>query len=279
MKTVFNNSDLVHTFAQQSQNEGRTSNNCLFFRDNKIYSFGYHYLLGEFLDSNTILINNKGYSVSTAKHINMLISATRQYKQYFTNDVELNLVYDNIKDNFEKLGKAIKPAKYIIPIIKKFESLNEFLTLYKKTDDLKSDKFKEIKKIYSSLKKDEAKFLEQIKISEKKKAAKELKKFNEDLTKFLNHETNYIYTKSIKEDYLRISLDKTQIETTQGVKIDVSEAFTLYRMIEAGKDIKGYQISNYTVISLNGHLKIGCHNINVKNMHKVGKELKTISSK
>jgi hypothetical protein len=276
MKTVFNNSDLVHRFAQQTQTEGRTSNNCLFFRDNKIYSFGYHYLLGEFLDSNTILINNKGYSISTAKHINMLRSATTQYKQYFTNDVCLDNVYSQIKTNFDKLGKATKPGKYIIPIIQNFESLNEFLTLYKKVNDLKSEKFKEIKKIYSSLKKDESKFLEQIKNDEKKKAAKELIKFNEDLVKFQNHETNYIYTKSIKEDYLRISLDKTMIETTQGLKVDIREAFTLYRMIEQGKDIKGIRISNYTVISLNGHLKIGCNNINVKNMHNIGKQLKEL---
>jgi hypothetical protein len=109
-----------------------------------------------------------------------------------------------------------------------------------------------------------------------KKQAKELKKFNEDLVKFQNHETKYIHTKSIKEDFLRISIDKTMIETTQGVKIDIREAFTLYRMIEQGKDIKGVRIDNYIVISLNGHLKIGCHNINVKNMHFIGKQLKEL---
>ena len=81
MKTIFSNSDLVHTFAQQTQQEGRTPNNGMFFYNQKIYSYGYHYLLGEFLDSETILINNSGYSVSTGKHISLVSNATRQYKQ------------------------------------------------------------------------------------------------------------------------------------------------------------------------------------------------------
>ena len=54
MKTVFTNTDTIHTFAQQTQYEGRNSTNTIFFEGNKIYSYGYHYLLGEFLDRNTI---------------------------------------------------------------------------------------------------------------------------------------------------------------------------------------------------------------------------------
>jgi hypothetical protein len=278
MKTVFSNSDLVHTFAQQIQEEGRTSNGSIFFYGKKIYSYGYHYLLGEIIDSKTIIINDRGYSSSTGKHISMLSSATRQYKQYFYSEVDLHVVYNSIKENYNSLGKTKKPGLYIMPIIAKFESLSKFLKLYKKTNDLKSDKFKEIKKIYNSLKKDEDKYVAQLKEVEKKRVAKELAKFNKDLDKFFNHETNRLYT-NVTEDYLRISLDKSNVETTQGVSIPVENALTLYNMIEAGKDIRGYRIDSYTVISLNGHLKIGCHNINVKNMHKVGKELKTISSK
>ena len=72
MKTVFDNYDCVHTFAQRTQNEGRTSNNNIFFEGDKIYSYGYHYELGRFLDDKTILINDKGYSVSTGKHIRFI---------------------------------------------------------------------------------------------------------------------------------------------------------------------------------------------------------------
>jgi hypothetical protein len=47
----------------------------------------------------------------------------------------------------------------------------------------------------------------------------------------------------------------------------------LYKMIERGIDIQGKHIEHYTVTSINGTLKIGCHNINIDSMHKVGKLL------
>ncbi len=85
MKTVFTNSEIVHAFNLQDQPNGRTLNGSMYFEYKKIYSYGSHYLLGEFIDNNTIIINNKGYSVTTSKHISLLTNAT------------------GIKDNFLKL--------------------------------------------------------------------------------------------------------------------------------------------------------------------------------
>jgi len=273
MKTVFSNSDLVHTFAQRSQSEGRTSNGGMFFRDNKIFSYGHHYLLGEFIDDKTIMINNKGYSSSTGAHISMLISATRQYRQIFTKDTDIKQVKYRIDDNANKLKTARKPEKYITEIIRDFEVLTDHLKEFKKINVLKSDEYKEIKKIYSSLKKDEGKYIELAKERGKKEKEKAIKLFNEKLKKFFNYEIDRIYDNNIKEDYLRISQDGTQVETTQSVKIDINDARTLYLMIKAGKDIAGERIGSYTVKSLNGHLTVGCHSINVKNMHEVGCKL------
>jgi len=55
--------------------------------------------------------------------------------------------------------------------------------------------------------------------------------------------------------------------------VPIKEATILYKMIKAGKDIKGYKIDKYTVISINGTLKIGCHNINRANVTEVGEQL------
>ena len=76
MKKVYSNSnEVMHLFAQQSQSEARSSSNNVYFEtpyiDNrpygsKIYSYGRHYLLGEFIDNNTIFINDDGYSVTTS---------------------------------------------------------------------------------------------------------------------------------------------------------------------------------------------------------------------
>jgi hypothetical protein len=51
------------------------------------------------------------------------------------------------------------------------------------------------------------------------------------------------------------------VETTKGARVSYEAAKLLYSMIKAGKDIKGHNIDGYTVISLNGVLKIGCHEI------------------
>jgi hypothetical protein len=273
MRKVFSSmSDVFHVYAQRSQEEGRASS--VFFYGDKIYSYGYHYLLGQFIDDKTIIINNKGYSSSTGKHIGMLRSATSQYRQLFMTDIDINLVSHRIKDNADKLKAAKKPEKYITEIISSFETLESHLKEFKKVNILKGEEFKEIKKIYSALKKDEGKYLEQAKARGKKEKEKALKIFNEKLKKFMSYEVDRLYG-NIKEDYLRISQDGTKVETTQSVKIDVEDARNLYLMIKAGRDIAGERISHYKVSSLNGHLVVGCHRINVKNMHEIGAKLLT----
>ena len=66
----------------------------------------------------------------------------------------------------------------------------------------------------------------------------------------------------------------TNIETSGGVKIEVKKAKVLYKLIEAGKDIKGLKIDYYTVIGIKDNiLKIGCHNIPLKEVNTIGKQL------
>ena len=108
MKTVFTNSEIVHIFNEQNQNKGRTSSGSMYFYNNKIYSYGSHYLLAEFLDNDTIMINNKGYSSTTGKHISLITSATRNRKQYFINETDYKTVNKNIKEYLNKLVKARK---------------------------------------------------------------------------------------------------------------------------------------------------------------------------
>ena len=97
MKTVFSSHarGVCHAFNQQNQYEGRASR--IFFYGTKIYSYGYHYLLGEFIEPGLILINDKGYSHSTSKHIYHLIDATRDKEQIFTTNSEINLVLNELE--------------------------------------------------------------------------------------------------------------------------------------------------------------------------------------
>lgn len=287
MKKVFTNSEICHVYAQQTQTEGRTSAGNIFFYDTKIYSYGYHYKLAEIIENNTIIINNTGYSNSTAKHINLITNATRQYNQFFYSDICLNNVYDSIISASKKIITARFKERYSNLIISKFESLinfgNEFNKVVKQNNytqdsfltliELKqNEQFQEIEKIYSEIAKDKDKFIEAGKERERKEKEKKQKQFNESLEKFFNYEINYITLKT-DTDFLRISQDKTEIETTQGVKIPIQEAKKLYELIQLGVNIKGYNINGFIVISINGTLKIGCHKIDIKNVHEIGQIL------
>lgn len=273
MRKVFSNaSNVMHVYAQRTQTEGRSSN--CFFNGDKIYSYGRHYLLGEFInDGKAIVINDKGYSVTTSKHIAELRAATRQYKQFFTTQCDLNLVHIKVLSLEDSLKNARKPWLYTSQIHSLWTSMNEYIDYTKKLYIKKDDKYKYIKRIVSTLEKEGG--LELIQEAKKKEAervaAKEARQRKEALQKFMSHEINSF--RIGKEDYIRLSEDKSLVETTQGVKIPVKSAAVLYQMILDKKDIVGYNIEGYKVTSLNGHLVIGCHNINVKNMHEVGKQV------
>ena len=277
MKKVFSsNADCIHTFAQRSQDEGRTSNHNVYFHGDKIYSYGSHYLLGEFINNGeAIIINDIGYSNSTAKHIGILWGATSQYKQISKRSTDLDTVHCAVISHKNSLANARKPELYITPILSLWESLNEFLQ-YTKAKKYKSNKkYKEIKAIVTALNDSPEEYKEKIKLAsqklakaQKRKDAKELK---EKLVKFNAHEIDSFRVGD--EDYLRISKDGNSVETSQRVSVKRDNAKLLYKMIERGIDIQGKHIEHYTVTSINGTLKIGCHNINIDSMHKVGKLL------
>lgn len=274
MKTVFSNAyDVVHTYAQRTQDHGRSSN--VFFHGNKIYSYGYHYLLGEFIDDNTILINNKGYSNTTSKHIHLLIGATRQYKQFFTNTCDIALVHTKVLILKDKLARARKPENYINEILHLWTYINEYIQYTKNKNTPKDVRYKEIKKIVKAIQDQPQEYKNKLAEAKKKqelaKKRKEDKELKEKLTKFNNYEIDWFRISD--KDYLRLSIDGNNVETSQRVKVSVDEAKTLYKLICNGVDIKGHRIGNYIVNSINGTLKIGCHNIDIKSVHKVGKQL------
>ena len=261
MKTVFNNTDLVHTFAQRTQSNGRTANNNIFFEHDRIYSYGYHYQLGRFLDDKTILINDKGYSVSTGKHISLLIGATSQYKQYYKTETDVNLVYQKIMYLKDKLSKARKPQMYINEIFATWCKLNQYISERKKTELKSEKKYEELKKFVDSLE-DETSIQDLkdwAKNEARKKKQQEKKQLSESLTKFREYKKDYFRTGD--KDYLRLSKCAKYVETSQGVKIDIDEAKRYLNLLKSGAMMRGEKIGNYTTIAFDKLLRIGCHNI------------------
>jgi hypothetical protein len=278
MKKVFSNaSDVIHLFAQRTQDEAR-SNNVFFEYGNKLYSYGHHYLLAEFITNSkgeqAVYINNKGYSVTTSKHISWAVNGLRQYKQFYETQINPQRVLTHLETIADKLQRARKKELYINEAEHLYSKFIEYITWKEETPVL----LPQINTVIELFRgKDVSVYFaekaELIKKAEQARIRKEKAEYKKRLKKFFSHDTDYCPGEN---DYLRISQDGQYIETTQRVRVPIKEAVVLYKMILAGNDIKGYNISGYTVISINGVLKIGCHNINKNNMHEIGQKIMNV---
>ena len=284
MKTVFTNSQLVHKFNEQSQLEGRSQN--MFFEGNKIYSYGYHYLLGEFISPTQIIINDKGYSNTTLKHIALLRDATRDKEQFFTTQIDLNLIHETIKENYLKLPRARKKEIYYNNISIAYNNFKKSVEIFKgcfyympldscqdrlqkveinKASKEQKEKLKYIEKTFVEL--GSPKQLEQLKkLSNKAKKEKQQRVKN-----FYQYKINGIT--GLSNDLLRVSICGQFVETTQRVKIDIKEALRYYNLLKRGDNMRGQRIAQYTTLSYDNFLRIGCHKINKKEVIKIGKIL------
>src|SRR5687768_2307948 len=94
MKQVFNNSEVPHIWAQQSQPSGRNSNGNIYFEGATIYSYGRHFPMAT-IEGNDVFLTKKTYSNSTAKHLNKTWSAISH--KNIIHCFEVPLKYNNNK--------------------------------------------------------------------------------------------------------------------------------------------------------------------------------------
>ena len=277
MKTVFsNNSEVAHVWAQRTHLDGRTSKGNLFFEGGRIYSYGYHYLLGEFISNEknevAVIINTDYYSSSTAKHSSLAWGATTHYTQFEKQYTEEKSVISLLNELGTKLLKARKPLIYINEANTVINNHLEYLDFMHGRGFLP----KSVLKAYEPFQLDEEELKalqDKDKERRKKEAQRQREKHEFDIKAFMEYGMNYLNSYKISEAYVRISKCGNYVETSKGVRVSVREAKILYNKILKGEDIKGFKIDHYTVISINGTLKIGCHDINLENMHEVGKQL------
>lgn len=267
MKTVFSsNYDVIHEFAQRTQNKGRAGN--VFFEGDRLYSYGYHYILAEFLTDNDIFIGDRGYSKSTSKHIGITIQATRQYTQWFQTYCDDIIVYSRLSNLKKELLKARKPEKYIseaLLIIEKFTAYNarfekpvskdtqELIDFFTINGPELADKIADIAK------------------EQKMKRASIIEQYK---NAFYNFEPfdRLKFEAGLEYDLLRVNADK--LETSQKISVNLSEAEKLYRSYRAGMPIVGQKIEGYTILKATPEIiKIGCHNIKPLELANIFKKI------
>ena len=103
MKTVFAGKEVAHIWAKQSQSEGRNSGSSMFFEGKDIFSYGRHFCMARLMPNNVVLITNRGYSNTTAKHLS--------WTRYAVNHMErIYCAYPNgsVLDNLESIKNRLK---------------------------------------------------------------------------------------------------------------------------------------------------------------------------
>lgn len=302
-KTVFPTDELTHIWAKQSQSEGRNAARNVYFIGPKIYSYGSHFCMGNIIKPGIVLINANSYSNTTAKHMSAVRYAVNHMQR-----IEVDKPDGSLADNLKGFIYDIKNQLDIIahprkrPATKEqakgelsaiVERVNVYLTATGQTVSKKlpyesEEKTRKEFLLYLDAAKSEqaAKALQtklerKAKAEAKIKAAKEAEAKAEAMKELLKwragrsnkHQGYYdlpVMLRVIPEKYQR--RDGKEIETSKGARVSYDAGKLLYKAIQAGRDIKGYDIEGYTVISVNGSLKIGCHEIDMKEIQRFAKK-------
>jgi hypothetical protein len=294
MKTVFSSQkECAHIWAQQSQPFGKASN--LFFERSRIYSYGTHYCIANFVNDNVVLINSKNYSHSTNKHSTYVRRALNEsikvinvpFVQYPDHIGNIEFFKNKINNLINEARKSVKYTEF---------SINQ-ANYYKGQALDYCDVFnlpRSTKEYFNSLNLIDEQINSKIEAQREKRELKEqIERIeNEQLIEFCKNEVlpawfnNLPLPKLIRQSgknvvyknvdpyilpfaYLRVN--ENEVETTHGAKVPLDAAKVLFSLIQSGRDIKGFKIGNYTVIGINGVLTIGCHKIERNEIERFAK--------
>jgi len=278
----YSNKELPHIWANQRETDGKGSN--MFFEGTKIYSYGKHFCIAELFPSKgVVLFNASGYSSTTAKHKSYVRRAIpSQYKV-------IEVVGSNMTDTmyshhsnmdffkanyFKYLNKAATARQAKDGLLN--SALNELQAIedYAKAFGLRVSTFAGIASILKDKKNIlTPEFQERIKTAKQDEQKRILAEQRIKIQKWIKGKLSTL-TNAIQDIFLRVAMDGEQVETSKGARVTYQAAKVLYSMIKAGEDIKGFQIDGYTVIGINGTLKIGCHEIDRKEVERFAKSQK-----
>ena len=271
MKT---NSEIAHIWANQLEYKGQQGN--LYYSGSIIYSYGYHFAIAKHIDYKTVLMTNRGYSNSTAKHINLVRSAISHKDVIYCNDPTKSHDH-NISEFINQivyqagfLVNAKKPEKYLFNIDNIKTKLDKYIGYF----NLKLDK-KQLEKINIYSKEDYLKLFEKqnkaIIKAEKKEIALGKKLYPVFVNNFRNNLKNdftnieqkalHKYNNSIGGPIL-FKITSSGIQSSKGINLTIEVAKRYINKFLSHEIKVADKILNYSVDKINkDFIKIGCHNI------------------
>jgi hypothetical protein len=271
MKT---NSEIAHIWANQLEYKGQQGN--LYYSGSIIYSYGYHFAIAKHIDYKTVLMTNRGYSNSTAKHINLVRSAISHKDVIYCNDPTKSHDH-NISEFINQivyqagfLVNAKKPEKYLFNIDNIKTKLDQYIGYF----NLKLDK-KQLEKINIYSKEDYLKVFEKqnkaIIKAEKKEIALGKKLYPVFVNNFRNNLKNdftnieqkalHKYNNLIGGPIL-FKITSSGIQSSKGINLTIEVAKRYINKFLSHEIKVADKILNYSVDQINkDFIKIGCHNI------------------
>lgn len=292
MKKVFNNSELSHVWAAQTQNEGRAGS--FYFNGKTIYSYGSHFPIAT-MEENDVFFTKRTYSNTTAKHITLTRQAISHKNIIYCYDVPVNLKFASsehennlnrwkkeIKILFNELGN--KKIRNTTDRINGINNLISELTIYCNYFKL-TVKDKELKNLLSIAKQDD--FLQKAREAKDKqneannKLMQQAVKSYEIYLKFWranNNEAiqsmtakqralcNFYLNNEAALTRLRYNNVNNRLETSKGVQIPAEIAKKAYTQLNNCMAVNCKDLSipvlHYTITeTTKDTIKAGCHTI------------------
>jgi hypothetical protein len=298
MKTVFNNSELTHIWANQQQAYGKGSN--MFFENDSIYSYGYHFKIAQFVvnkhGQKCIFLNDRSYSSTTNKHQSLVWRAIpSEFEFYrvkeFFNDPNFatiphrenianyltqaeNLKTKILKAKKHKLG-YVQQLKNTLHTLEQYQLFFDILDLteftYASLQGLSVDeRLKNICEWFGPYQVSDEfkKWITKKEENDKKEELKRIEEAKEKIEKFRDFKVSSIWNLGI--NLLRYNKETNEIETSGGVKMPKSIFFEAYERLKNNTLQIGQHIGSYR---FNGKhddiLQIGCHKIPLKEVESV----------
>jgi hypothetical protein len=283
MKTKFNNSELSHVWANQTQTHGKGSN--MFFEHDSIYSYGYHFKIAKHITNKEgkkcVFFNDRSYSNSTAKQQSLVWRSIPANVEFFKvrsffDDIENSTTahLENLKNYLEyaeeSKGKVITATKLKNGYISQTEISIDIFEKYIKFFGFNIMEYNTLNTRYSDIVnwlheyKHSNEYKQwQIKQEENKKKAeiKAIEKAKESIELFREFKISSIYA-NLGHYLLRYNKETENVETSGGVKMAKNVFLTAYQRLINNQLIKGQHVGDFTFNGIEGEIiSVGCHKI------------------
>ena len=295
MKTVFNNDMVCHVWAQQSQENGNSSNNSLSFFGSELKS--YNTLIAKFVRSDFVLVNSYSYSVTTSNHISLAERALSDHitviscpniniklgtKHGYTENQNKIAHTENLSYFKNETKKAILKASrartmkdwYNNQALNFVDTYNKYISLFK----LRLKLF--VLPNFEQIKLDDMKFAKAKIRKNKAVAKKRIKDNQEKISKWLAGELV-----SVPYDIdCMIRLRGDTIETSQGAQFPALHGYVALSFIKSRrKKSESWKSNGHTIklghfaidnIDQFGNVQAGCHKVKYEQIVRIERELK-----